>query len=120
MAKAADVQNPELRATMEASFAAMRAGKTGDAVHKIAEAFVRFIALHPEAKEAAVAVRGGRRMSKLMRWPNLGANMNPVSARAGVPEIVFTRESFATAEALTYYQFVLDEILAAENKTHQE
>jgi hypothetical protein len=114
MAKAGDVKNPELRAKMEAAFAAMRAGKGGDAVHALAEAFVRFVELHPEVKGASVAARGGRQISKLMRWPNLGANMNPASARAGAPEIVFTRERFSSAEALTYYQFVLDEILAAE------
>ena len=48
---------------------------------------------------------------RLMRWPALGANLKPGSVAAGRPEIEFLRERFSVSEAMTYYQFVLDEIL---------
>ncbi|HEY3796759.1 MAG TPA: hypothetical protein VGL58_00265 [Caulobacteraceae bacterium] len=111
MAKAADVANDELRAKLETAFAAMRAGKGADAVHACADAYLRFVDLYPEAKVETVAMRGGRRMSRLMRWPALGSTMSADSIREGAPKIEFQRERFAVAEAMTYYQFVLDEVL---------
>lgn len=119
MAKAAEIQNQELREKMEAAFAAMRAGKGGDAVHVLADTFVRFLDIYPAVRGETVGVRTGQ-MARIMRWPNLGANIVPGSARGGKLEIAFTRERFASAETLTYYQFVLDEILAAENKAKQD
>jgi hypothetical protein len=115
MPKPTDIQNPELRGKVEAAFAAMRGGKRAEAVHALADAFTRFVEIYPAFLQGTVAARGGRRISKLTRWPNLGANMNPESFRTGVPKIEFVRESFATAEALTYYQFVIDEIVAQES-----
>ena len=115
MAKAADVQNPELRAKLEAAFAAMRAGKGLDAVRACADAYLRFLELHPEVKSETIAMRG-RQVPKLMRWPALGANMTLESVRAGAPAIEFTRDRFSVSEAMTYYQFVLDEILEKERR----
>jgi hypothetical protein len=115
MAKAGDVQNPELRSEMETAFAAMRAGKGADAVRACAEAYLRFLELHPEAKEEKIALRG-RDMFRVMRWPALGANMSLDSVRAGKPEIEFERDRFSVSEAMTYYQFVLDEILERQKR----
>ena len=113
MAKASDIQNPELRGQLEAAFAAMRAGKGAEAVRAAAQAYLTFIELHPEVKGETIAMRG-RSISRLMRWPALGANMSADSVRAGRPEITFERDRFSVSEAMTYYQFVLDEILAKE------
>jgi hypothetical protein len=113
MAKASDIQNPELRGKVEAAFAAMRAGKGGDAVRASADAYLAFIERFPEVKAETIPMRG-RQISRLMRWPALGANMTADSVRAGKPEIAFERERFSVSEAMTYYQFVLDEILAKE------
>jgi len=110
MAKAADVANPELRAKLETAFAAMRGGKGADAVHACADAYLRLIELYPAAKGETVAVRG-RAVSRVMRWPALGAVMSLDSVRAGTPKIEFQRERFSVSEAMTYYQFVLDEVL---------
>ena len=115
MAKAADVQNTELRGKLEAAFAAMRAGKGADAVRASADAYLRFVELCPEVKSETIAMRG-RQVSRLVRWPALGANMSLESVRAGKPEIEFLRERFSISEAMTYYQFVLDEILEHEGR----
>ena len=113
MAKASDIQNAALRGKLEAAFAAMRAGKGADAVRASADAYLAFIDLFPEVKAETIPMRG-RSISRLMRWPALGANMSADSVRAGKPEITFERERFSVSEAMTYYQFVLDEILAKE------
>ena len=115
MAKPADIRNAELRAKLEAAFAALRAGKGADAVHACADAYLRFLELHPEAKTETIPMRG-RQVPKLMRWPALGANMTLESVRAGAPAIEFTRDRFSVSEAMTYYQFVLDEISEKERR----
>jgi hypothetical protein len=115
MAKAADIASEELRGKLETAFAAMRAGNGAEAVHACADAYLRFLELHPEAKSETIAMRG-RQVPKLMRWPALGANMTLESVRAGTPQIEFTRERFSVSEAMTYYQFVLDEILDKEKR----
>jgi hypothetical protein len=113
MAKASEIANAELRGMAETAFAAMRAGKGADSVRASAGAYLRFLELFPEAKAETVAMRD-RQIPRMMRWPALGANMKLEAARSGVPEIEFTRERFSVSEAMTYYQFVLDEILARQ------
>jgi hypothetical protein len=110
MARPSDIRNDELRGKVEQAFAAMRAGKGAEAVHACADAYLRHVALHPEVMKQTIPTRG-REISRLMRWPALGANMKPETVAAGAPEIEFLRERFAVSEAMTYYQFVLDEIL---------
>ena len=115
MAKPSDIENEELRQTIEGAFAAMRAGKGADAVHACADAYLRYVQIHPEALSETIPMRG-REIPRLMRWPALGANMTPESFRAGAPEIEFLRDRFSVSEAMTYYQFVLDEILEHEQR----
>ena len=115
MPKPSDIRNEELRQSMEGAFAAMRAGKGVDAVRACAGGYLRFLELHPEAKAETIAMRD-RRIPRVMRWPALGANMDLASVQAGTPRIDFTREAFSVSEAMTYYQFVLDEILEHEGR----
>jgi len=116
MAKASDIRDAALRGDLETAFAAMRAGKGAEAVRACAAAYLAFIDRFPEVKAETIPLRG-REVSRLLRWPALGANMDPDSVRAGKPEIAFERDRFSVSEAMTYYQFVLDEILAKEKGT---
>jgi hypothetical protein len=113
MARPGDIKNEELRLQLEAAFAAMRKGQGGEAVRLIAATYLRFLEIHPEVKTDTIPFRNFT-IPRIMRWPGLGANLKPESLQTGRPEIEFTRERFATSEAMTYYQFVLDEILEKE------
>ncbi|MFI4975010.1 MAG: hypothetical protein ACHP84_10770 [Caulobacterales bacterium] len=115
MARPSDISNDELRDAVEVAFAAMRAGRGGEAVHACATAYLRFLEIHPDVKAETTLMRD-RAIPRLLRWPNLGANMVPESVRAGDPKIEFERERFSVAEAMTYYQFVLDEILDKQQR----
>jgi hypothetical protein len=115
MAKPSDIANAELRQTLEGAFAAMRAGKGADAVRACASGYLRFLELHPEVKAETIPMRD-RRIPRIMRWPALGANMDLASVQAGTPKIDFVREAFSVSEAMTYYQFVLDEILDRQQR----
>jgi len=113
MPSPADIQDEALRAQVQKAYDAMRSGNGTDAVRLLADTFLDFIERFPEVKEEKVAMRG-REVPKLMRWPGLGANVKAESLREGKPEIEFVRERFSVSEAMTYYQFLLEEILAKE------
>ena len=115
MPKAADIQESRLREKLEAAFAAMRAGRGAESVRASADAYLAFLELNPEARAETTTMRG-RAIPRLMRWPALGANLKPGSVAAGRPEIEFLRERFSVSEAMTYYQFVLDEILERQGR----
>jgi hypothetical protein len=112
----ADIRDEDLRIRVETGFAAMRAGQGTAAVQALADAFVRFLELHPSVMGETIAMRG-RDVPRVMRWPDLGARLLPESVRAGKPRIEVERDRFSVSEAMTYYQFVLDEILEFERRT---
>lgn len=110
MARPDDICNPELRAALAATFGLMQAGNGTGAVKESAAAFLRFMEIYPAFRDASITVRG-RTMPKMARWPSFGANL---SLHGGAPRIDFVRERFSVAEAMTCYQFLLEEILEAE------
>jgi hypothetical protein len=55
----------------------------------------------------------GRGMPAVMLWPSLGANVKLESLRSGKLEIEIVRDTFAISEALTYYEYTVEAVLAA-------
>ena len=115
MPRPSDIRNEDLRVRVETAFAAMRAGQGRAAVQALADAFVRFLELHPSVMSQTIAMRG-REVPRVMRWPDLGARLLLESVREGKPRIEIDRERFSASEAMTYYQFVLEEILEFERR----
>lgn len=115
MPRPADIRDEDLRVRVEVAFAAIRAGQGRAAVQALADAFVRFLELNPSVMSQTIAMRG-REIPRIMRWPDLGARLLPELVREGKPRIEIDRERFSASEAMTYYQFVLDEILDCERK----
>jgi hypothetical protein len=113
--RASDIRNPDLRRLVETGFAEIRAGQGRPAVQTLADAFVRFLELHPSVMRETIAVRG-RDVPRVMRWPDLGARLLPDSLREGKPRIEIVRDRFSSSEAMTYYQYVLEEILEFERR----
>jgi hypothetical protein len=108
-----DINDPGLRAMVESAFSEMRAGRGTEAVRELADSFIYLLKLKPGMLEEKIAMRG-RDIPRVMRWPALGANMKMESVIAGKPEIEFVRDRFSVSEAMTYYQFVLEEALAKD------
>lgn len=111
MATPKDIHDPKLREQVETAFSAMRAGNGTDAVKALVDSFIYLLELKPEILLEKVTMRN-REIPKIMRWPALGANMKMESVMAGKPEIEFIRDRFSVSEAMTYYQFVLEEALS--------
>jgi hypothetical protein len=103
-----DIHDPRLRDQVETAFSAMRAGNGTEAVKALADSFIYLLELKPEILEEKVTMRN-REIPRIMRWPALGANMKMES---GKPQIEFIRDRFSVSEAMTYYQFVLEEALS--------
>lgn len=106
-----DINDAGLRAQVENAFSQMRSGKGTDAVRTLADAYLHLLQMHPEMLDEKVAIRN-RQIPRVMRWPALGANLTLESVTDGQPQIEFVRERFSVSEAMTYYQFLLDEALA--------
>ena len=119
MPKYEEIEDEELRAMMGEAYAFLRQGRGADAVHKLADTLLRTVEKRPSVLRAGATMRG-RRMPLLLRWPALGANLDPRSLRGGKPEITFARERFAVSEAMTYYEFMLEVILTGDRRTHPD
>ena len=111
MAKPEQVKDPEIRGAIEKARERMRAGDGTAAVHTLADAFLEMMRKKPEMLETGTQMRFGQ-MPMVMRWPNLGANLNRASVIAKLPAIEFVRDHFAVSEAITYYEFTLETAVA--------
>ena len=100
MARPSDIRNDELRGLVEQAFAAMRAGKGAEAVRACADAYLR----HGAASRGAETDHSHARpeISRLMRWPALGANMKPETVAAGAPPNRVPARAVLGLEAMTY------------------
>lgn len=110
MAKPDQIRDDRLRGMIEKAYQHMRQGKGADAVRALVDAYLYLIELKPQMLTEKVPMRRGE-MLAVLRWPQLGANLKPASVRAGKPEIEITRERFATSEAMTYYEYVIESAL---------
>lgn len=111
MAKPEQIKDPHLRAEIERARDQMRSGDGTAAVHTLADAFLYMLRKKPEMLEVGVPARFGQ-VPMVMRWPNLGANLNRESVLAKTPAIEFIRDHFAVSEAITYYEFTLETAVA--------
>lgn len=108
MAKPDQVTDPDLRGQIEKAHSQMRTGDPTGAVKTLAAAYIYIMDKKPEMLDASIEMRPGRRISTVMRWPNLGANLNPESVAEKKPRIDFIRERFSVSEAITYYEYTLE------------
>ena len=106
------IVDDELKARLTQANEQLRAGKATEAVRGLADTFLLMLRTRPEMLDATVPLRAGRTMPLVMRWPALGANLSLASVRAREPEIEFVRDRFALSEAITYFEFTLDTVIA--------
>lgn len=108
MQKLDKIADEELRTRLAEAHKQLRAHQPTDAVRSLADTFLWMLKAQPDLLDQSVAVRAGRRMPLIMRWPALGANLSRESVEARDPKIEFIRDHFAMSEAITYYEFTID------------
>ena len=107
MPKPSDIKNETLRELLSAAQSAIRSGNFTDSVHHSTEAVRQLLITRPDVFTAG-PLAGTRQVLP----PVVGARL----LVEGVPEpqVVFDREKFTLAEALTWYQYALEHIVAGE------
>lgn len=107
MARPSQVQDPELRRLVEEARTAYLNDDNRGSIDKSVEAFLLLLRRQPDFLTAGPFAGNNRRV-----WPQLGANLSTSDDRP--PEVVYQREEFTNPEAITYYEFVTDCIVAAK------
>ena len=114
MAQPAQIENNELRVQLTRAHELLGESRATAVVHKCVEAYLRLLDLRPELLDARIELRPGQEMPAVLRFPALGANLTRQSVLAGAPSIQYQRQEFTISEAITYYEYTLEAILAAE------
>ncbi len=105
MAKVDRIQDEGLRASLKQAHASLRAGDHRDVVRRAGEAYIELLRRKPELLEGEPMMR----QMRIFMFPRLGAHLE---VQDGKPvAVAFDREHFGFPEAVTYYEFAVDNLV---------
>jgi hypothetical protein len=104
VAKPDQIQDAELRRLVAESREAYLDGNDLRSVEKSVDAFLELLRRYPEFLTKGPFAGNNRRV-----WPQLGVTLKT----DGIPEAILERREFSNPEAITYYEYVSDCIVAA-------
>jgi len=96
------IQDEKLRETLSGAHQSLRSGNYKDVVQRTADAYLELLRRKPELLEGVM----GR--FRVMMFPRLGARLEPGE---GGPSLQWDRENFAFSEAVTYFEFAVDQLV---------
>jgi hypothetical protein len=102
--KLARIQDDALRDSLEAAHESLRSGDYRAVVQRAADAYLELLRRKPELMEGMI----GR--FRVMMFPRLGARLDPVEGQLQ-PALTWDRETFAFSEAVTYFEFAVDQLV---------
>lgn len=111
MAKPSEIQHQELRALLTEARGRYLDGKYRESVDKSVETAQALLRLRPELQVPHPSMEAvGWPFSTSARniWPQLGVKL--IVAPNQPPAVVWDRQEFSHAEAVTYYEFISDTI----------
>ncbi len=97
------IADPALRESLAAAHASLRSGDYFDVVRRCADAYLELLRRKPELLEGMLG-----RMRVLM-FPRLGARLEREEGKP--PALHWDRETFAFSEAVTYFEFAVDQLV---------
>ena len=106
--KVDSIRDEQLREAMAAAHASLRSGDFKDVVQRSAEAYLELLRRKPELLEEP-GIMGRMR---IMMFPRLGARLEREEGAA--PTVEWDRETFAFSEAVTYFEFAVDQLVKEE------
>ena len=106
MAKPDQVKDPQLRALLVAAREAYLEDRNLDCVERSLDAFLELLRRQPDFLTTGPFAGNNRRA-----FPQLGVTLK--GAGGATPEVVFERRQFSNPEAITYYEYVSDCLVAA-------
>jgi hypothetical protein len=101
-AKLARIQDVDLKQSLADAQSDLRSGNYPGVVHRAADAYVELLRRKPEMLKGAMGMR------HIMFFPRLGAHL--IMEADGSPTVVYDREKFTFAEAVTYWEFAVDSL----------
>jgi hypothetical protein len=101
-AKLNRIQDEALKQSLTDAQGDLRAGNYPAVVHRASDAYVELLRRKPEMLQGAMGMR------HIMFFPRLGAHL--IMESDGSPTVVYDREKFTFAEAVTYWEFAVDSI----------
>src|SRR3990172_1581252 len=102
--KLARIQDETLRRSRAAAHASLRSGDYPDVVRRCAGAYLELLRRKPELLEGML----GR--MRIIMFPRLGAHLEPAEGQP-LPSLHWDRETFAFSEAVTYFEFAVDQLV---------
>lgn len=97
------IQDESLRHSLEEAQAALKTGDYKKTVDLSAAAYVELLRRKPEL------LQGIDQFRTIMFFPRLGAHLQLNGS--GQPELVYDRERFIFSEAVTYFEFAVDNLV---------
>ena len=98
------IQDEALRASLTAAHNSLRSGDYQDVVRRAAGAYLELLRRKPELLEGML----GR--FRVMMFPRLGARLDAAEGQP-LPALTWDRETFAFSEAVTYFEFAVDQLV---------
>ena len=102
------IQDEQLRASLAAAHASLRSGDYRDVVQRAADAYLELLRRKPELLEEG----GMMARMRIMMFPRLGARLEREEGKQ--PTLQWDRETFGFAEAVTYFEFAVDNLVREE------
>jgi hypothetical protein len=101
-AKLDRIQDTALKQALADARDELRAGDYAGVVRCAADAYVELLRRKPEM------LKGPMGMRHIMFFPRLGAHL--IMESDGSPSVVYDRDKFTFAEAVTYWEFAVDSL----------
>ena len=123
MTSTADIKDPALRQTLEQAERWIDDGEYGKAARSLADTYLGLLERHPELVPPPslrpghpglqsgenIAAYDQHREIRRAFWPITGG-IRVVVGEDGKPGLVFDKERFSLSEALTYYEFTVEQV----------
>ena len=110
MAKVEQIQDAKLRALIDQARSDYRSGNSTESVHNSVEALLHLIQNKPDFIQMRRDPNTPIRMGRV--WPPFGVKVETGENQS--PRAVYDRDQYSKAEAITFYEFALDSLVAAE------
>ncbi|MHB8575261.1 MAG: hypothetical protein ACYDCQ_07995 [Dehalococcoidia bacterium] len=107
MAKPDQIQDPRLRGLIAAARAAYLTDQNLESVERSFEAFIELLRRQPDFLSGGPFAGNNRRA-----FPQLGVSLE--GAGSAEPKVVYARRQFSNPEAITFYEYISDCLVAAK------
>ena len=97
------IKDDAFRDSLAAAQASLKSGDFADVVHRASDAYSEMLRRDPELMKGPLGMR------RILFFPRLGARL--IQEQDGSPAVIYDRETFSFSEAITYFEFAVDNLV---------